>query len=302
MTPLKNPRCLFFGLLIIFFIGIGVFVAYGKNNPKPVILKFDGNQAYADVQYQLLLGPRIPDSSAHDKIVTWMQAEMQKYGWTTEIQSATVMGHPVINVIGKRGDGSKWIVLGAHYDSRIWADQDPDPTQRQSPVPGADDGASGVGVLLELARSLPNDLDSQVWLVFFDAEDDGDIPGWNWLLGSQLFVDKLTSHPDEAVIVDMVGDSNLNIYKERNSNQGMVDSIWSQAASLGYSENFIDQYKYSMLDDHTPFLNAGIPAVDIIDFDYPYWHTTQDTLDKVSARSLEIVGDTLWHWLVSQSR
>jgi len=96
----------------------------------------------------------------------------------------------------------------------------------------------------------------------------------------------------------MIGDADLNIYKERNSDQGLVDEIWSVAAALGYEQTFIPEPKYSMIDDHTPFLQAGIPAVDIIDFDYPYWHTTQDTVDKVSAESLGIVGATLQEWIV----
>ncbi|HSO12132.1 MAG TPA: M28 family peptidase, partial [Anaerolineales bacterium] len=103
-----------------------------------------------------------------------------------------------------------------------------------------------------------------------------------------------------VVIVDMIGDAGLNIYKERNSNQELTDQIWETARSLGYENVFIPEYKFSMLDDHTPFLEAFIPAVDIIDFDYPYWHTVQDTPDKVSAESLQAVGETLQTWVMGQ--
>jgi hypothetical protein len=99
----------------------------------------------------------------------------------------------------------------------------------------------------------------------------------------------------------MIGDADLNIYKERSSNQAINDSIWSAAQSLGYSRYFIPNLKYNMLDDHTPFLQKGYPAVDLIDFDYPAWHTTQDTPDKVSSQSLKIVGDTLYKWLIDHS-
>ena len=157
-----------------------------------------------------------------------------------------------------------------------------------------------MAVLLELARSLPKDLDKQIWLVFFDAEDNGNIPGWDWLLGSQAFVDSLQGKPDSVVVIDMIGDANLDIYLEQNSDKGLSTSIWAEAARLGFSSKFIPLPKYSMLDDHTPFLKAGIPAVDIIDFDYPYWHTTQDTADKVSAQSMQIVGDTLQAWLTRE--
>jgi Zn-dependent M28 family amino/carboxypeptidase len=166
-------------------------------------------------------------------------------------------------------------------------------------VPGANDGASGVAVLLELARTLPSD-SVPVELVFFDAEDNGDLPGWEWLLGSRAYVAGLKTKPQAAVILDMIGDKDLNIYIENNSDPQLVNSIWAQAGALGFSQQFISKPKYSMLDDHTPFLEAGIPAVDIIDFDYPYWHTAADTADKVSAQSLQVVGQTIWSWVVSQ--
>ena len=99
----------------------------------------------------------------------------------------------------------------------------------------------------------------------------------------------------------MIGDADLNIYMEHNSNYDLTKAIWQTAKELGYESKFIPEYKYSMLDDHTPFLEGGIPAVDIIDFDYPYWHTVQDTPDKVSAESLQVVGETLRTWVMGQS-
>jgi len=153
-------------------------------------------------------------------------------------------------------------------------------------------------VLLELARALPKSLDKNVWLVFFDAEDNGDIPGWDWILGSRAFAESLDDKPDGVIIVDMVGDADLNLYFERSSNVDFSNEIWSTAAKLGYSQ-FIPAAKYLILDDHTPFLQMGVPAIDIIDFDFPYHHTSEDTLDKVSAQSLEAVGETLYAWIVN---
>ena len=202
------------------------------------------------------------------------------------------MGHRIRNIVAKRSEASPQIILGAHYDTRIYADYDPNPENVLKPVPGANDGASGVAVLLELARTLPEDT-AEVWLVFFDAEDNGSIEGWDWILGSREFVANNSIQPEAAIIVDMIGDADLNIYKEMNSNPELTDSIWAVAKALGYESKFIPEYKHSMLDDHTPFVQAGIPAVDIIDFDYPHWHTTRDTLDKVSALSLERVGRVL---------
>jgi len=287
-------------ILIILLIAAGALVIYVPRLQAGGQQTYDGQRAWNNVAYQVDLGPRTPGSEAHQKIVDWIVAELKKNGWTAEIQSGSIQGHPYQNVIGKRGASNSAIILGAHYDTRMVADQDPDPSKRTLPVPGANDGASGVAVLLELARTLPAKMNSDVWLVFFDIEDQGDIPGWDWILGSQAYADSLTTAPQAVVVVDMIGDANLNIYKEKTSNADVVKQIWVAAAQAGYSGQFIDQYKYSMLDDHTPFLQRGFPAVDLIDFDYSYWHTTSDTADKVSAASLKAVGDTLTKWVLSK--
>ncbi|MBT3389296.1 MAG: M28 family peptidase [Chloroflexi bacterium] len=261
---------------------------------------FDGERALADIEAQLSFGPRTPESPGRVQFLQWAQAEFSASGWTTAPQAAEIDGHEITNLVAQheaRADGQPWFILAAHYDTRIYADQDPDPEKRGLPVPGANDGASGVAVLLELARVIPADYPAEIWLVLFDAEDNGRIEGWDWILGSRAFVAALEGQPDAVIIVDMIGDADLNIKMERNSDVALTFSIWEQAAALGYSAYFLPMMGYSMLDDHTPFLQAGIPAVDVIDFDYPYWHTTEDTLDKVSAESLQIVGDTLLAWL-----
>ena len=259
---------------------------------------FNGKRAYQDVLVQVNYGPRTPGSIAHTQTVAYIQQELERAGWDVKIQSTEWQGFPLQNIIASHSETGLPIVLGAHYDSRILADQDIGP-ERYGPVPGANDGASGVAVLIELARTLPRG-GIPIQLVFFDAEDDGGLVGRQWLLGSQAFVAAQTEKPRAAIIVDMVGDSDLNIYIERNSDTGLTAAIWAQAAALGYGKYFINKPKYSMIDDHTPFLEAGIPAVDIIDFDYPYWHTAADTADKVSAKSLQAVGETLWTWIVNQ--
>jgi len=286
------------GLIFTSVIGWYVFALRSQPTTDPV--SFDGQRAYVDVQKQVAFGPRIPGSEGHTKIQEWMRDELVKAGWQVEIQESEALGHPIQNIIAKRNDESPQIIFGAHYDSRIFADNDADTANHSEPVPGANDGASGVAVLVELARSLPEE-GAPIWLVFFDAEDNGNIEGWNWILGSREFVNNNSLQPLAVVIVDMIGDADLNIYKERNSNAELTDEIWNTAKSLGYDGKFIPEFKHSMLDDHTPFLEAGLPAIDIIDFDYPYWHTIQDTADKVSAESLEIVGKTLWTWVTQQS-
>lgn len=261
---------------------------------------FDSSRAYADVQTQVSFGERTPGSAGHARVREWMRTELEAAGWTVEVHETERLGHPIYNLIAKRGDEEPEIILGAHYDTRFFADEDPDESRRNEPVPGANDGASGVAALLELARTLPNDT-VPLWLVFFDAEDNGRIEGWDWILGSRAFVEEIPVQPRAVVIVDMVGDADLNIYLERNSDRAVRAEIWGTASQLGYGDVFLNEERHSMLDDHTPFIEMGIPAVLIIDFDYPYWHTTQDTLDKVSVESLGAVGETLWHWIVNMS-
>jgi glutaminyl-peptide cyclotransferase len=292
--------------IAIYLAGIGILLivvaawyAIAFLSP-PEIEPFNGGRALSDVEAQVAFGPRTPGSNGHAQTLEWMRAELSGAGWDTRIQTAERLGHPIKNLVAFRGEETPQIILAAHNDTRMVADNDPDPGKRFDPVAGANDGASGVAVLLELARVLPED-SVPLWLVFFDAEDNGRIEGWDWILGSQAFVDELDFHPDAVVIVDMIGDADQNIFIERNSNPTLVEEIWTIAGELGYEESFIPEPKYSMLDDHTPFLQAGISAIDIIDFDYPYWHTTEDTVDKVSAESLEAVGKTLQEWITRRS-
>jgi Zn-dependent M28 family amino/carboxypeptidase len=288
------------GLLLVSTAGWYTYAVLASRQPKTDSASFDGLQAYADVQTQVAFGPRMPGSDGHAQVQAWMRAELESAGWQVEVQESEALGHAIQNIVAKRGDASPQIILGAHYDTRMVADNDPDFANHKQPVPGANDGASGVAVLLELARNLPED-SVPTWLVFFDAEDNGRIKGWDWILGSREFMKHNVIQPRAVVIVDMIGDADLNIYKEHNSNPELTDEIWGVANSLGYGQQFIADYKFSMIDDHTPFIEAGIPAVDIIDFDYPYWHTLADTPDKVSAASLEAVGRTLWTWVTQQS-
>ena len=296
----RNRRTLTFAIILVALIAAGALLINFPRLQSGGNEVFDGQRAWKDIAFQLDLGPRIPGSDAHQQTVDWIVAELKISGWNVEVQTGTMLGHPYQNIIGKRGTSNSAIILGAHYDTRMVADQDPDPSKRNLPVPGANDGASGVAVLLELARTLPTDIHSDVWLVFFDIEDQGDINGWDWILGSRAFADSLTTPPQAVVVLDMIGDAQLDIYKEQTSTPDLVAQIWNIAAEAGYSNLFINQLKYSMLDDHTPFLQRGFPAADLIDFDYPYWHTTADTLDKVSVDSLIAVGDTMTKWILSR--
>ena len=298
-TPRQN-RYLWIGLYGLIGLALVIIISlFAQGVPPQEEPAFDGERALRDVAYQVALGPRTPGSEAHAQFLLWLQAELETTGWQVETQAAIRMDHEIKNIVASRSDEPPDLILAAHYDSRLFADQDPDPALRQESVPGANDGASGVALLLELSRVLPSD-SVPVWLVFFDAEDNGDIPGWDWILGSRAFVDTLTEEPSAVIILDMLGDVVLDIYFERNSDPLLSQEIWSQADRLGYGDYFIQEVKYSILDDHIPFVEAGIPAVDIIDFDYPYWHTTADTIDKVSMQSLQHVGETLLAWIVNK--
>lgn len=302
IRKMKSSRISLLVLGGLTLIGIILGVSLLLSSIRSADQAFDGDRAYRDVEYQVSLGARTPGSQAHRQAQDWIINELEKAGWKTKTQNLAYLDQPIRNIIAIRGSGRPWVILGAHYDSRFFADQDPNIQNRTLPVPGANDGASGVAVLLELARTLPKKTSLKISLVFFDAEDNGRIPGWEWIMGSTAFVNSLQEKPDMAVILDMIGDADLNLHFERNSNPEISEEIWQIAQNLGYGDSFIPSAKYSILDDHTPFLQAGIPAVDVIDFDYPYWHTTEDTPDKVSPDSLKAVGDTIRVWLLSQGK
>jgi Zn-dependent M28 family amino/carboxypeptidase len=268
---------------------------------------FDEARAFEDLRAQVAFGPRSPGSEGHARCRDWLVERLRAAGATSvDIQEFpdTVGGtaYRLSNVRARFGPaGARWILLGAHWDTRPWADRDPDSTKHKLPVLGANDGASGVAVLLEAARQFgrrPPPVGVEI--VFFDGEDLGqgsDVSGF--CRGSRYYVKQL-EHPRPSVVVvlDMVGDKDLGIYYEQNSYnvaKNIVEHIWDGAAKVG-ATGFHAEPRHNVYDDHAPFIEAGIPGVDVIDFDYPAWHTTADSLDQVSAQSLGQVGRTvLWY-------
>lgn len=270
------------------------------DTPTPMSDKFDGAQAFDHLTAQMALGPRYPGSPGHLAARDYIERFLTGLGWTVERQAFEYRGFEAVNLIGRnpQAPAGPILLIGAHYDTRARADQSPD--QVDKPVPGAVDGASGVAVLLELARVLDvSAAKGQVWLLFFDAEDNGDggLPGWDWIVGSTHLAETLTVTPAAMVLVDMVGDADQQLYWEANSDVALRETLWRIAADLGFGEQFIPQLRHSMIDDHIPFVQRGIPAVDVIDFDYPYWHTVADSADKASPDSLYRVGRVLEVWL-----
>ena len=259
---------------------------------------FSGALAYAWVERQCALGPRLIGSPANLALGDLIIETLTELGWTVAEQRFEFQGVPVRNILAWRGEGDA-LLLGAHYDTRRSADHEA-PSQ---PVLGANDGASGVAVLLELARSVAWErVENRVYLAFFDAEDNGNLDdGWPYAVGSRYMAEHWGENGEPplqaVVVVDMIGDADQQIYYEVNSDPALMAEIWAIAAELGLGDRFIPQYRHSIIDDHTAFARRGIPAIVIIDFDYPYWHTLRDTPDKVSPESLEAVGRTLQLWL-----
>lgn len=271
--------------------------------PTPPPLQFDGDSALGYLQAQMAFGPRYPGSAGHTAVADYILAELERLGWLAEEQPFVYQGVAVRNLVGKAnvGQGNALgqgvILIGAHYDTRKIADMTPGSGE---PVPGAVDGASGVALLLELARVLNLEaVPREIWLVFFDAEDQGNggMPGWDWIAGSTYFAANLATGVEAVVVVDMIGDADQQLYCEGHSDPALQAQLWQVAAELDYSDFFIPELRYTMVDDHLPFVRRGIPVVLIIDFDYPYWHTVEDTADKAGADSLLHVGHTLQVWL-----
>jgi hypothetical protein len=266
-------------------------------------VSFDGPQALRWVQHQVAAGPRVPGTPAHRVIGDWIEAELRSRADTVEVQTWTHVTErgdslPMRNVLARfRPADPNRVLYVAHWDSRPNADEDPDPARRRQPVPGANDGASGVALLLGVADALKREPPGVgVDLLFTDGEDWGeDFSGPDALIGSRFFARNLPPgyRPLFAVVWDMVGDRDQLFEQEGNSldrSPEVVERVWTTAESLGLGRVFRPRRGWSMIDDHIPLLDAGLRAIDVIDPDYDAWHTTADTPDKVSAQSLENVG------------
>ncbi len=291
---------------ILMIISAAVFMALAGSGCAQDPPLFDGEKAYAILKKQCDFGPRVPGTLAHQKCRDYLVTALRGYAdqvstqdflhtFGTPVQSARA-SNIIANFQSAKGDR---VLLCAHWDCRHIADEDPDVNNRNKPVLGANDGASGVAVLLEIARLLKAQPPRQgVDIVLFDAEDQGNHQdNRSFAKGSQFFARHVvpTFNPRYGILLDLVGDKDLAIYQEAYSLQmarPVVDKVWAAAQKLGISE-FIPQQGYAVFDDHIPLLERGIPCIDIIDFDYKYWHTVSDTPDKCSAASLEKVGRTV---------
>lgn len=279
--------------------------------PSPTDTIFDGKRAYEHLVKQVEFGPRLPDSPGIEKTRAYILAHLETHGFSTGTQNfmgrSELLGRVVEgkNLYGVFPPGAQVKYLfSAHYDTRPAADMAPPGSGRNTPVPGANDGASGVAVLLELARVLQAHPPAEgVALVFFDLEDHG-LPARpkGFCLGSRHMASQL---PPElkgfkgGINLDMVGDRDLRLPVEGFSMRRapeLVKAFWDVGAGL-YPQVFVKQVTPPVFDDHAPFQEAGFPYIDVIDFEYPFWHTPEDTPDKCSADSLEAVGRTVAEFL-----
>ena len=273
-------------------------------------MTFDGNGALALTRQQCEFGPRVPGTTAHTQCADWLMNELKAscdtvIMQTGNVQTATAGRLGIKNIIGViNPDAGKRLLLLAHWDTRPWADNDPVAANHNKPVMGANDGASGVGVLLQLARQLKADSTTLgVDILLVDAEDMGENDNEeSWGLGTQYWVEhphKQGYKPLFGILLDMVGASDATFTREYYSMQyagGFVDLVWQNATG----DHFINAQGGAVTDDHVFINRAGIHCVDIIDMRSdsptgfcPVWHTVNDTMDGIDPATLTQVGQTL---------
>ena len=271
---------------------------------SPPPREFDGPSAFRYLETQVGFGPRVPGTEAHRRTAQWLDSLLRERADTVVAQRwphVTTTGDtlPLVNLMARfKPAAPKRLLFLAHWDSRPRADG---PTSPDStlPVPGANDGGSGVALLLGVAdvlRRAPPSIG--VDLLFVDGEDYGEFaePYADVLIGARYYAAHQPPGPKPlyAVLFDLVADRDLQIYPEGNSLVGapeVVSLVWEAARQAGHGGTFIETPRHTLIDDHLELQKVGIRAIDVVDFDYPAWHTVGDTLDKVSAASLQIVGD-----------
>ena len=277
-----------------------------QKEPAGGATAFSGSAALGYAKTQFDFGPRVPGTPAAKKAGDWIVAQMRTRADTVVVQTwthtlASGKKLPLRNILARfRPELTDRVLYVTHWDSRPISEMGATDAERKLPVPGANDGAAGVGLFVALGDVLKRQKPTVgVDLLFVDGEDYGEFgpPEVDVLIGSSFFATHLPSpdyKPLFGVVWDMIGDSDLRIPYETHSFQRapeVVARVWQTAADLGYGAIFVQESGGPVTDDHIPMLNAGLRVIDVIDLTFPAHHTPQDTMDKISARSLAIVGD-----------
>lgn len=313
--------------VMILLVGCGGPSGEKTADKKPATLAlnipdFHADSAFAFVRAQTDFGPRVPNSKAHKACAQYLTETLRRFSSDVEVQSGMVTAYDgtkldFYNIIASFGpEGNNRVLLGAHWDSRPYADHDPDPANAYTPIDGANDGASGVGVLLEIARQLSQATPPiGVDIILFDAEDygphestqDEQQEGDPWGLGSQYWAQNphIPGYfAKYGILLDMVGAADATFYMEGVSMDhapDVVKKVWDAGNQIGYSSYFLYQRGGYIIDDHYYVIrDRHIPMIDIIHLDpktptgmYKYWHTVEDNIDKISPATLKAVGQTV---------
>jgi len=322
---MMNKYLTFLGCLVL----LVSLVSCNKKQAATVRPAFSSDSAYAYIEQQMAFGPRVPNSKAHNDCAVWLIQTLRAQGAIVELQRGQMPDYrgnnqQIYNIIAHFNTPATAnrprLLLGAHYDTRPWCDEEPDYEDRQYNVPGANDGASGVGVLLEIGRQLgmriaDSTLRTPVDIVLFDCEDMGTPQFYTgteredtWCLGSQLWATSYAKIKAPTyqfgIVLDMVGAPDASFPRELYSSNyagNYQQQIWGAAERLGYGALFINQQSYPITDDHY-YVNyiAGIPCVDIIHYDirnatgFPHWwHTRNDNMSNISKSTLQAVGEVV---------
>ncbi len=318
---MRNIMCIFSVILLL--TGCGANGNAGSTDSLQTeevrtraVPAFNADSAYSYVKRQTDFGPRVPNTAPHDATAAWLSSELKRHGAEVTEQKADLRAFDgtilkSTNIMGSFNPGmDNRLLLLAHYDTRPWADEDPDDSNHKKAIDGANDGASGVGVLLEAARIFgQQNPETGIDILFVDSEDYGtEGDDTSWALGARYFAEnpiKPGYRPAEAILLDMVGGKGAVFpaeYFSRQAAPGLDDAFRAAAARAGHGDMFPRNYGGAVTDDHVELIKQGIPAIDIIDYRVnegfcPTWHTMADNIDNIDKESLRAVGETLLHFI-----
>ena len=318
---MRNIMCIFSVILLL--TGCGANGNAGSTDSLQTeevrtraVPAFNADSAYSYVKRQTAFGPRVPNTAPHDATAAWLSSELKRHGAEVTEQKADLRAFDgtilkSTNIMGSFNPGmDNRLLLLAHYDTRPWADEDPDDSNHKKAIDGANDGASGVGVLLEAARIFgQQNPETGIDILFVDSEDYGtEGDDTSWALGARYFAEnpiKPGYRPAEAILLDMVGGKGAVFpaeYFSRQAAPGLDDAFRAAAARAGHGDMFPRNYGGAVTDDHVELIKQGIPAIDIIDYRVnegfcPTWHTMADNIDNIDKESLRAVGETLLHFI-----